>query len=212
MNIFTFDIENRGKSPSRHGILAVGLVIGNQNGDIIFKKQWNLEKLFETQDFELRCIDEFWSKQPKELLESLMQNQVSAKQFAQEFRELLNKYENGLYILSDNPTFDAGFINYYLDHFGLDSMQYGSNGKSYRIIHDSDSYACGAVHAPLSYNWPSDDEIALMLGFKSPDKSHLMTHNPTDDASKIYLQFIAVIKAVSNESVFNDRLNKLIKN
>jgi hypothetical protein len=204
--LFVFDIETRGKSMIKNGILSVGVVVGDENGEILHTQQWNVDELG-GQEFEQRCLDEFWNKQPKELLESFSKNTVPAVLFAQEFRCLLNKFDNA-YILSDNPTFDAGYINYYLDYYGFDSMQFKSDGKSYRVVHDSDSYACGAVHAPISYTWPSDKDIQKLIGFTVENKElELIPHNPVHDAMKIYFQFIALVKNVAqNEKLFYSKL------
>jgi hypothetical protein len=65
--IFCFDIEARGKSPKNHGIMAVGVVIGKEDGTILYKKQWNVNELHEHQTFDKRCYNEFWNKQPTEI-------------------------------------------------------------------------------------------------------------------------------------------------
>lgn len=207
-HIFAFDIETRGKSPRKHGILAVGVVIGLSNGVVLFKKQWNVNTLFDNQGIEQRCFDEFWSKQPPEVWTSLRKDLVTPYTFAKEFRTLLDDWEKlgDLYLLSDNPTFDAGFINYYLDHFNFDSMQYKSDGRGYRLVHCSDTYACGAIRAPLSYNWPSDSDVQKLIGFHV-DTSDLVPHNPVDDATKIFRQFVALVGRVADkDDVFYEKL------
>jgi len=196
--IFCFDIETRGKSAIRNGILAVGVVIGDSKGKVIYKKKWHVAKLFPEQEFEQRCIDEFWSKQPNGLLESFMLNTVSPNTFANEFRQLLNEYEEKaeLFLLCDNPTFDAGMINYYLDVFGLDSMQYKRDGKTYRLVHDSDSYARGLLHYPLTRPWISDSDVQKDMQFTF-DTSDLTPHDPADDATKILRQYVNVVAKIT---------------
>lgn len=162
--IVAFDIETRGKSPSQHGIVAVGLVLGTPDGTVVDKITWKVKPLFEHQTYEQRCLDEFWNKQG-DLRTVLERDAIDARAFAHEFRAKLDDLERNfaLYLVSDNPTFDAGFINYYLDHFGLDSMQYGADGKSYRAVHDSDSYARGALHAPFTKPDVYDSDVAREL-------------------------------------------------
>jgi hypothetical protein len=200
-HIFAFDIETRGKSPRKHGILAVGVVIGLDNGVVLFKKQWNVNRLNSKQGLEPRCFEEFWSKQPKEVWNSFRKDLVTPYTFAKEFRALLDVWEKlgDLYLLSDNPTVDAGFINYYLDEFDFDSMQYKSDSRGYRFVHDADSYACGAIRAPLSYNWPSDSDVQKLIGFHV-DTSDLVAHNPVDDATKIFRQFVALVGRVADKN------------
>jgi hypothetical protein len=184
------------------------LLLGTKINPLFIRQQWNVEPLTPDQTFEQRCLDEFWNKQPKGFLESLQQNTVEARVFATQFRELLNKFDKNLYILSDNPTFDCGYINYYLDYFGLDSMQFGSDGKSYRVIHDSDSYACGIVKAPITYNWPNDSDIRKILHIEDNFVSNtLVPYNPTDDATKIFIHFTNILK---NAALTTEEFIKLI--
>ena len=193
--IFAFDVEARGKSPSLHGILAVGAVAGLIDGTIIAKRMWNVKPLRATQHYEQRYLDEFWSKN-ENLKNALENNAVEALIFANEFRLWLNSLEERytLYLASDNPTFDAGFINYYLDYFMYDSIQYGSDGKSYRLVHDTDSYARGVIHAPFTKQWIMDEEVIKELDITTKTYPTGPAHYPDNDAEKIYWMHCAVVK------------------
>lgn len=177
--IFAFDIETRGKSPSRHGIVSCGVCIGTTDGKILLKTRYNVTKE-PGQSFEPRCKDEFWSKH-KGLLEELSDNQLTHQDFARQFRKVLDSFDAqyDVYLLSDNPTFDAGFINHYLDQAGLDSMQYKADGKTYRSVHDSDSYARGVMGYGFDRPWVSDKDLGVPL----PD---IPAHYPENDAERIY--------------------------
>ena len=177
--IFAFDIETRGKSPARHGIVSCGVCIGTTSGKVMMKTRWNVAKAA-GQSFEPRCMEEFWNKQGR-LLEELSDNPMSPQDFAELFRRILDSYDAkyDVYLLSDNPTFDAGFINHYLDLAGLDSMQYKADGRSYRSVHDSDSYSRGFMQYGFDRPWVSDKDLGVPL----PD---IPAHYPENDAERIY--------------------------
>jgi hypothetical protein len=182
MEVVCFDIEARGKSASRHGILAVGLVHRNAKGEEVLRKVWNVAPL-PGQRYEDRCLEDFWSKFP-DTQRKLEQNPMDPHQFAEEFRTLLNTFdESNVFLLCDNPSFDAAFINYYLDYFGLDSMSHDSAGRYARVVHDADSYTRGFLRsAPGTNNWVSNAQVAKELGFEILPSVH---HMPDEDAAAI---------------------------
>lgn len=202
--IFAFDIETRGKSPIRNGILAVGVCIGDAYGNILAKRTWHVapEPL---QQWEPRCVEEFWSKQG-DLMQTLSTNQIPSQRFALEFRQLLDSFDvvgkSTLYLVSDNPVTDAGYINAYLDMHGLASMQYGADGRTYllesggayRPVHDSDSYARGVLGSCFHEQWVNDSEDLPSSGVVMPNFAGLVPHQPADDATRIYLTHLAVVR------------------
>ena len=182
MEVVCFDIEARGKSASRHGILAVGLVHRNAKGEEVLRKVWNVAPL-PGQQYEDRCLEDFWSKFP-DTQRKLEQNPMDPQQFAREFRTLLNTFdESNVFLLCDNPSFDAAFINYYLDYFGLDSVSHDSAGRYARVVHDADSYTRGFLRsAPGTNGWVSNTQVAKELGFEILPSVH---HMPDEDAAAI---------------------------
>jgi hypothetical protein len=192
--IIAFDIEARGKSASKHGIVAVGIVAGLSNGAISFEKEWRVSPM-QGQSYEPRCLFEFWNKNP-ELKKRLEEDTVSPMSFATAFRSMIDTYEANfeIYLLSDNPTFDAGFINFYLDAYGLDSMQYGQNGTAYRMIHDSDEYARGVLRMKPTSQWVDNTALCNTLCIVRPEFQG-ERHSPVNDARDIYKTHVAVINA-----------------
>ena len=198
--VMAFDIETRGKSPMRNGILAVGLVIGTIDGEVLHKTTWKLLPLTSDQIYEERCLIEFWNMR-LDLKTELEKDAQNAYTFASEFRSKLDDLEKEckIYLVSDNPTFDAGFINYYLDHYGFSSVQYGADGKSYRLVHDSDNYARGVMGATWNLTWPDDADVAKALNIDLPPFTGTK-HMPADDAEHIYRMHLAVVSHVSRSS------------
>lgn len=185
--IFAFDIETRGKSATRNGIVSCGVFIGTPDGQCLLKTRWNVAKAL-GQSMEPRCEQEFWSKN-EGLLEELSKDPLGPAEFAREFRRTLDQLDSkfdDVYLVSDNPTFDAGFINYYLDQAGLDSMQYKADGRTYRSVHDSDSYARGFMKYGFDRPWISDKDLGVPL----PDAP---AHYPENDAERVYRAHVGLV-------------------
>lgn len=98
------------------------------------KKRLHVEKLFDNQDFDPITLETFWSKHTdlKNLYEN---NTVSAQIAIKAVRDLLDtlQKEYEIYIVCDNPNFDAKFLDYYLDYFDYKQLQYDSNDNSVYI-------------------------------------------------------------------------------
>lgn len=178
--VLAFDIEARGKSAIRNGILAVGVVLFDYGGvGEVMRKVWNVGPL-PGQTYDETCLRDFWSKFP-DTQHKLEQNPIDPQEFAHEFRTLLNTFdESNVFLLCDNPSFDAWFINYYLDFFGLDSMSHDSAGRFARVVHDADSFTRGFLRSPpTENNWVSNENVAEELRIDIV-KSEL--HMPDEDA------------------------------
>jgi hypothetical protein len=198
--VFAFDVEARGKSMIHHGIVSVGVCIGTANGVVLFKCRWNVAPI-PGQFYEQRCLDEFWSAHPQ-LKEELEKKPVDAVEFAAQFRELINIWEKDadLYLLTDNPAFDASFINYYLDSAGQASMQYAEDRKTYaHAVHDSDSFVRGALRYHWTEQWVSDDEAMRQLAIVAPGTSELVPHMPEDDAERIFRNHVRIVQKLLAE-------------
>lgn len=151
-SMFVIDIEGRGKSASRNGIVSIGVCIGAAHSltgqpVVLEKRRFDLLPL-PGQSMDPQCKAEFWDQQPNNLLETLQQNAVDAEIGIFAFRDYLDKFDlanENVYVLSDNPAYDFAFIDWYLDHFKIPTLAYKWNGKSrtFRALHDADSYARG---------------------------------------------------------------------
>lgn len=194
VTIVAFDVEARGLSPVKHGIVSVGICVGDTRGVVLYKHRWNVKPM-EGQAFEPRCQAQFWDKHPQ-LLETLCEKQISARQFAREFRTFLDERKHNMYLLTDNPAFDAKFIDYYLELFGHRGMQYDTTDDSvYRCIHDSDSYTRGRLGFNCEQQWVDDKEIP---GIVLPQ---ITAHLPEDDAEKIYKVHLQVVAMARLEAL-----------
>ena len=112
--VLSIDIETSGCNLIDNGILAIGYCIGNLDGEVVFKDRINM-LLDDGCYFEERCVKEFWSKHEdvlKIIQEDAVGPHIGIRSFVDMVYDLEDQYE--LIIISDNPVFDIGFINYYM--------------------------------------------------------------------------------------------------
>ena len=116
--IFAIDIEARGQGAVSHGIISIGVCIGSATEDNVFHKVRFDMLPRHGQVMEKRAMDEFWSLH-KDQLDALIENAKDPAVQIREFRSLLDEWDktHELYILCDNPGFDFGMINTYLDMY-----------------------------------------------------------------------------------------------
>lgn len=202
--MFVIDIEGRGKSVSRNGIVSIGVCIGLKNGglfpEVIEKRRFDLLPL-PGQVMDPVCKSEFWDAQPNGLLETLQANAVDPIQGITEFRTYLDAWNNRdpeLYILCDNPAYDFAFIDHYLDVAGLLPLAYNTLGK-FRALHDADSYTRGMFAQRPNSPWTNNKEIIERLALKIGLTS-LVAHSPEDDAEGIYRFHYALVFSVKVNS------------
>lgn len=190
--MFVIDIEGRGRSVSRNGIVSIGVCIGRKpiSGcpapEIIEKKRFDLLPLA-TQEMDQKCKAEFWDKQPNNLLERLQENAVAANIGIKRFREYLDYWtyqDPNLYVLCDNPAYDFAFIDYYLDLFGYPTLAYKPD-LNFRPLHDADSYARGILRY-VGEQWVNNKEIIESRNLDVGTVTTLTAHMPEDDAEGIY--------------------------
>lgn len=188
--IIAIDIEARGPGPRSHGIISIGVCVGSYpKEEVIEKCRFDILPMEQDgQKFEPRCFDEFWSKH-KDLLKKLTCDAKSASEQMAAFRKLIDKYPNA-YIVCDNPGFDFGIINYYLDVHQLPTLNYDSNGH-YRNTHDSDSYARGKMIYQIDRQWFDN---AVAIDKRQPSLDALQKHMPEDDAEIVYRLHVLVMQ------------------
>jgi hypothetical protein len=82
----------------------------------------------------------------------------------------------------------------YLDAHGEDSMQYASDGTSYRLVHDADEYVRGALRMQAYRQWVNNLEacVALKVGCPAFQGER---HAPVNDARAIYQMHVVVTKS-----------------
>lgn len=204
--ILAIDIESRGQGPSSNGIMSIGVCVGSGNEERVFeKKRFDMLPL-DGQVMEARCYDEFWSKN-KPQFDALTKNAVDPMRQIQAFRELVNRWDSvcpNLYIVADNPAFDIGMINYYLDRAFLPTLTYKvtPDGKlEYRNVHDADSYGRAILHQGIDDPWLSNASLLKVVGplARGVDET-LHNHMPENDAEFIYRLHLHAMMFATNKA------------
>lgn len=182
--VVAIDIEARGSGAVRHGLISIGVCVGRGDRDQVIEKRRFDFLPYPNQSMELRAYNEFWVNHQDKL--GLMQK--NAKPPAEQiyaFRSYIDALEakGPLYIVADNPAFDFGFINFYLDNHGLQSLNY-TREMQYRKVHDADSYARGRMRMGFDNQWMSNADLIKFLGIDLDPEAH--DHMPENDAELIY--------------------------
>ncbi len=195
--ILGIDVETSGSSYKKNGLLSIGCSLQDEDSNEIDSFQVNLD-LPKDKEFEKGSIENFWSKNQK-IYDSITTNTIPPEEAMNKFCTFLSKYEQkyqDLLIISDNPSFDIAWINFYLDLYtSRKPMNYGINLKT-RQIWDSST---------LQKNW-----LCIKMKHKSlfPPKGHKEKlglkskwshdHNPLNDARVIASFYNQTIKQMKD--------------
>lgn len=201
--LIAIDIETAGAG-FRHWLVSLGYAIFTPHDKKIVRRTINMPITCLPRKFhpdmklagwEDRCIREFWSKQSPELLDQLRHPDTSTDVDALGSREQYIKYKGAVQeaieqlracieqmpsepiIVSDNPEFDLGRINYEIDRYndGSNPLRY-SEKYGYLTVTD-----VGDFLAMLD-----EDHVKELL---AENKEFAHTHNPGDDAAMMLHKF-----------------------
>lgn len=192
------DIECRGDDMIRNGIVSIGVCVGSSTSvEVIEKRRFDLlpldyiEKTGNAirvyhQDFEDRCMDEFWSKRLDQL-KTMQENAVDPLEAIRAFRAFIDKYDDGIsyraVICGDATGFDFAMINYYLARAQLSPL-WRSATSQYRPTNDTDSYSRGVLNLDYSEPWVYDSDLISKFSLAADQENH--DHMPENDAEYIY--------------------------
>lgn len=184
--LFGVDIETSGCMMTQNHIVAIGYYACRLDGRPLMKKRVSFAG---PHNFEQRCVDEFWSKNSV-LYDTLMKNAVECSKALGLFINDLDSLESSytVALVSDNPSFDFAWINYYLDRYlGRRPLSFPFGGTTYRSVFDTDCFARGVIRSgyktPGDF-WTYDSGIRSVLGIQLPE-GVATTHYPDDDAQYI---------------------------
>lgn len=200
-----FDIEKTGSLFS-HPINSIGVCVGDDQA-VLQKFRINIDvkwpdRLLVTGgtenallvrdygDFEPRCWEEFWSKQPDSLIALLRFQAQPAEDAAKRFRTWLDGLEeqypaktHKLVFLSDNASFDIASLDHFLEQFtGRIPLRYSTAGK-YRSLKAPDDML--AMLPDDFVKWAIKEQIDPLVHHD---------HDPANDAEHIYRQYLLALK------------------
>jgi hypothetical protein len=150
-------------------------------------------------DFEPRCVDEFWCKQPYDIIEDCKKEALPPKEGWANFRAYIDALEekypyqqHKIKFLSDNPSFDIAAIDCELERYGHPILRRTK----------------GAYPWPHNYRSVVAADDCLFLLSEKQEKKVLENikqvvnhdHNPCNDAYVIYLYYVYAV-AIKNGAV-----------
>jgi hypothetical protein len=187
------DIEKTGSFLIQNPVISVGFYIGDENGNELEKKRFNMEvnwpETDDYKDFEPRCWNEFWLKQDKSIIDDCKIDAKDQKTSWNELKIFIDSLEEKytkIKFLTDNASFDTASIDYNLEKYtDRVPMRYSTNGK-YRGVISADD---------MLDMLPEDRFNEAMTNIKNNAKHD---HNPVNDAKFIYLMYIEAMKYKNN--------------
>jgi len=193
------DIEKCGSNLIAHKVVSIGFVVAHEDGTLIEKKKINFQIEWFTReynsndgtsvlvygDFEKRCCDEFWSKQPQEIVDACKRNPDPLHPYLgwQEVRLFVDGLEERfpdrkVKFLTDNASFDIAAIDYGLEKYcGRYPMRYSTDNKYRSVIGADDMFDMIPEPHKSAYN----AEIKAIVQHD---------HDPCNDAHHILLQYV----------------------
>lgn len=193
-HILALDIETSGSSYKDNGILSIGASLQDQ--EFIEKESFQVNILLpEGRTYEKNCKEKFWDKFP-EAQKFVKNNAIEPKEAMQSFSKFLfnieNRYPNTV-IVSDNPSFDIAWVDYYLDIYADRKPLRYSENEVYNMVWDSASiqkaWLCFKTPDSSFYSPPRDHREKLKL-----QTQYVHDHNPLNDARIIANFYIQTIK------------------
>lgn len=190
--ILAIDIETSGPRPSKDFILSIGWCLGTTDGRIIDNSRIDFKPPLDA-TFDQFTFDNFWKNHRTKLstFTTTGRNHVTA---ISDFATVIDTFdgEYDLRIITDNPAFDMGFINYAFDiHLNRLPITYLLNDQRYyRPIFDTDSFNRAFLGQQHDQMWTSDSDVIAKLGSEIDVADH--DHWPENDARHIYKLHVAV--------------------
>jgi DNA polymerase III epsilon subunit-like protein len=203
IRLLALDIETTGANLIHNAMIAIGFCLGDPLGNVIEKGRFcfAMEK---HHVYEKRALTEFWDHH-KDILEIITKEARPIESEIKRFADILDGFDKkyDLRIITDNPQFDVGFINYYFaKYLNRNPISY-KFGTIYRPIYDTDSYSRGVLKMGYKSMWTDDKFISEKFQLQVTAKP---THLPDDDAEYIY-KFHTSLTNKLNEIKAN-RINK----
>jgi hypothetical protein len=193
--VVAHDIEKTGSRLQKDRVISVAFCVGTAADGIVRERiKFNLDVNWPTvcgrmlNDFEPRCWEEFWSKQPRSVINACLDNPKPLFQadgwnsIRKWINDLESKYPNNAEIIfvTDNPSFDTAAIDLNLEIWaGRTPMRYSTKGeyRSVRGVND--------LFRMLS---PDDQaKVKKHIELNHPNIAH--DHDALHDAEYLYWKY-----------------------
>jgi DNA polymerase III epsilon subunit-like protein len=182
-HVLAFDVEASGSSLTQNGIVSIGASLQDKNSNELMYFQVNLS-LPRGRIYEEYCLENFWLKN-SEAYNFVNQNpqhpKIAMKQFCEFLEFAEEKYPN-LILVSDNPSFDIAWLNFYIAKYTERFPINYSTNKNYRMIFD-----IGSIKKTLLY--------IKEVNFET---KWVHNHNSLNDARRIADLYNQIVKELNN--------------
>jgi len=197
------DIEKTGDRLLADRIISVGLHVGTKYGETKKYKKFNfLVEWFDLKaktngDFDPICVDEFWSKQSKEVIRQCQENPeplervAGWKAFRKYIDDLEDEFPNEQYkivFLTDNASFDIASIDRELEQYGGFKLLRRTHRNYKNFRHNFRS----VIAADDMFKMLSDLQQETCQAKIDAVVKH--DHNSLNDAHCIYLQYVEAMR------------------
>lgn len=188
-----------------HPVVAVGFAIGDHKGNILETKLFtisaNWKPCSQGGDMEDRCYNEFWSKHP-DMMRVYQKDAVEPPIAWNMINEFINNLEKKypdkkIKFLTDNAAFDIARIDFNLEKYCKRlPMRLSTTGK-YRALYGADDML---AMLPPRARKEADKVIDTIV---------IHDHNPVNDATYVYHQYIQAIKFRDSLQGFDELSHKI---
>lgn len=190
-------------------INAIGMVVANQNGIIVFEKSYYIK--VDEKDIDPLCKERFWDKQFG-LLEKFQKQGKSEEEVIKNFVKdydglhlMFKTNEKQIKLYSDNPEYDFGRLSPYVKKYcNREPLRYCLDG-SYRSITDWNGYLWGNGFDSIVKN--------------AVNKIIEHNHEPQNDAKNILYRFMiaetiqnSILPFQSSNSLLIAFINSIVDN
>ncbi|CAH6421018.1 Hypothetical protein UVM_LOCUS314 [uncultured virus] len=179
--LLSFDIKTTGADPFKHHMLAIGACLFDSETETVMSKIEYLITPGNDVVFEAKCLREFWLKDGRETLISMLENMYQ-KGITPEraigdlvfwIEERTRDCADDTIIISDNVAYDVSWLNHYISKYSHSRPLHYIFGGKYRTIVDTYSYASAVAQKTHSaqFDWDMNESALEIVGEETPEAS-----------------------------------------
>lgn len=213
------DIETTGPNHVQNRMLCFGAAIGDAaTGKIIdtFERYIHIPAEELSRSWDLRTFEEFWSR-PDMIAtrdaiiarcEDANKSDIASSAMIAFYNWLNNRNSDEIdrmVILTDTAAFDTYFMNVYLAHARVSTLEFILGGK-YKPTRDSSSFHAGVGHLlPHESMWGAESAALTKLGLKPSimeQNPHKADHTPKHDAMSICWEIMKIHEILMDRKMY----------
>jgi hypothetical protein len=203
--VLVVHVQTSGANFETNGIVSISAVLSEITRYPAQEKLSEIDKFYiniklpDKCGYEQRAIDEFWSKNT-EYTKFVRQDAREPEEAMNLFVSFLNKTEKYCpQIVSDNPSFHVGWINYYLSKYSTRStLDYALDGK-YRVlwdVHSMQKSLLEFLQADYQSEWGLTEKLGISLDDYTDERDPIehMEYNIARSITRSYFETVRIIR------------------